>query len=141
VPDAVSTHAVENLLNTLRRFRAELLPELAIAGIVPNMVKLYRDELTQAHESALRELRDGLTGVWSEPVPIFKSAIKYDSAFGISAAEIDAVGKLRLAIADESVRDAFRSLAKEIEKEIQHHASRRSPAVSAKPGVRARSGR
>jgi cellulose biosynthesis protein BcsQ len=141
VPDSVSTHAVENLLYTLRQFRTELLPDLNVVGIVPNMVKFYRDDLVAAHESAMRQLRDGLTGVWMPPPPIFKSAIKHDSAFGISAAEIDAFGKLRLAIADEEIRDAFRALAKEIEKEIQHHASRRSPAVPAKPAARARSGR
>ena len=42
VPDPVSTRAVENLLRTLQRFRDELCPELAVLGVVPNMVRLTR---------------------------------------------------------------------------------------------------
>jgi chromosome partitioning protein len=141
VPDSISAHAVENLLYTLREFRDGLLPELAVAGIVPNMVKFRLGEPVEAHATALRDLRDALSGVWPEPVPIFKTGIRLDSAFGVSAAEMDTTGRLRLAVTDAAVAESFEALAKELDKETRRHASRRPAAVPAKLGARARSSR
>jgi cellulose biosynthesis protein BcsQ len=139
VPDSVSTHAVENLLYTLREFKHGLLPELAVLGVVPNMLRLRLGDPIEAHAAALRELRDALSGVWPEPVPIFQAGIKHDSAFGVSAAELDTNGKLRLAVSDGTIRESFQALAHELEKEVRRHASRRAATVPAKPGARARS--
>src|SRR5262245_5278472 len=137
IPDPVSTRAAENLLRTLKRFRDDLCPELAVLGIVPNMVRLYNGEPTRDQADALAELKAAVLEVWDDPVRIFETCIKQDSAFGKSAAEIDADGKVRLAVADASIGPAFRALAKEVEKEIRRHASRRPAAVPAKPGARA----
>lgn len=139
IPDSVSTHAVENLLYTLREFKDGLLPELGVIGIVPNMVKFRLGEPTEPHAAALSDLRNALSGVWPEPVPIFRSGIKHDTAFGVSAAELDTNGKLRLAVSDSNIQESFRALADELEKEIRRHASRRTATVPAKPGARARS--
>jgi cellulose biosynthesis protein BcsQ len=141
VPDPVSTRAAENLLRTLKRFRDELCPELAVLGVVPNMVRLINGEPIRDHADALAELKAAVLEVWDDPVPIFEACIKHDSAFGRSAAHIDADGKVRLAVSDSKIGPAFRALAKEVEKEIRRHASRRPAAVPAKPGARARSGR
>ena len=141
IPDPVSTRAVENLLRSLRRFRDELCPELAVLGIVPNMVRLIKGEPIRSHADALAELKEGVLQVWDDAIPIMESCIKHDSAFGVSAARIDADGKVRLAISDSVVGDAFQALARELEKEIRRHASRRAATVPAKPGARARSGR
>jgi cellulose biosynthesis protein BcsQ len=142
VPDPVSTRAVENLLRTLARFRDELCPELAVLGVVPNMVRFNNQgEPIRDHSDALSELKAAVAEVWDRPFPIFEACIKHDSAFGKSAAQIDADGKVRLAIADAKIGPAFLALGKELEKEIRRHASRRPAAVPAKPGARARSGR
>jgi cellulose biosynthesis protein BcsQ len=142
VPDPVSTRAVENLLRTLSRFRTELLPELAILGVVPNMVRLLKGEPVRDHAVALADLKAAISGVIpGESVPILDTCIKHDSAFGKSAAAIDADEKVRLAVADPEIGAAFDALARNLEKEIRRHASRRSPTVPAKPGARARSGR
>ncbi len=137
VPDPVSTRAVENLLRTFRRFRDELCPELAVLGVVPNMVRLLKGEPIRDHADALTELRGAVAGAWDEPFPVFESGIKHDAAFGKSAAALDADGKVRLAVADPEIRAAFRSLADELHKEIRRHASRRAATVPAKPGARA----
>ena len=138
VPDPVSTRAVENLLRTLRRFRDELLPELAVLGVVPNMVRLLKGEPIRDHALALADLKPALAASeWDEPVPVFESGIKHDSAFGKSAAALDADGTVRLAVADPEIGAAFRSLADELHKEIRRHASRRAATVPAKPGARA----
>jgi hypothetical protein len=76
--------------------------------------------------------------LWESPVPIFDAGIKYDAAFGESAAETEATGKPRLAICDADVKAVFRALAEELEGEIRN-ASRRAATVPAKPGARARS--
>jgi len=141
IPDPVSTRAVENLLRSLRRFREELCPELTVLGVVPNMVRLLKAEPIRPHADALAELKEGVLQVWDDPIPILESCIKHDSAFGVSAAHIDADGKVRLAISDSEVKEEFRALAQELEKEIRRHASRRTSAIPAKPGARARSGR
>lgn len=137
VPDPVSTRAVENLLRTLKRFRDELCPELAVLGVVPNMVRLLKGEPIRDQADALIGLKETLT-TWSDDrVPLFESVIKHDSAFGKSAAAIDADGTVRLAVADPEIGAAFRSLADEIHKEVRRHASRRAATVPAKPGARA----
>jgi cellulose biosynthesis protein BcsQ len=141
VPDPVSTRAAENLLRTVKRFRDELCPELTVLGVVPNMVRLLNGEPIRDHADALAELKAAVLEVWDEPIPIFDSCIKHDSAFGKAAAQMDTDGKVRLAVADPKIAPAFRALAKEIEKEIRRHASRRSATVPAKPAARARSGR
>lgn len=138
VPDPVSTRAVENLLRTLQRFRAELCPELSILGVVANMVRT-REGPIRDHADALAELKAGVLQVWDDPIPLFEAYIKYDSSFGKSAAAIDAGDKVRLAVADAEIGAAFAALAKELEKEIRRHASRRTAAVPAKPGAAARS--
>jgi cellulose biosynthesis protein BcsQ len=140
VPDPVSTRAVENLLRTLARFRAALLPDLAVVGIVPNMVRHYSGEMVRAQVDALGELKTMLPALWDPPVPILDAGIKQSAAFGEAAAETDAVGRPRLAVTDPDVREAFRALAEELEGEIGR-ASRRAATVPAKPGARARSGR
>ena len=139
VPDPVSTRAVENLLRTLKRFRDELCPDLAVLGVVPNMVRLLKGEPIRDHAIALAELKPAVAEVWDAPVPIFESTIKHDSAFGKAAAAIDADGTIRLAVSDPEIGAAFRALADELEKEIRQHASRRATTVPAKPGARARS--
>lgn len=141
VPDPVSTRAVENLLRTLKRFRDGLCPELAVLGVVPNMVRLLKGEPIQDQTLALADLKPALAGGWDDPVPVFESGIKHDSAFGKSAAALDADGKVRLAVANPEIGAAFRALADELHKEIRRHASRRAATVSAKSGARARSGR
>jgi len=141
VPDPVSTRAAENLLRTLQRFRAELCPEVAVLGVVPNMVRLHNGEPTRDHADALTELKAAVLEVWDEPIPILESCIKHDSAFGRAAAHIDTDGKVRLAVADPKVGPAFRALATELEREIRRHASRRAAAVLAGPRAPARSGR
>jgi cellulose biosynthesis protein BcsQ len=138
VPDPVSTRAVENLLRTLRRFRDELCPELAVLGVVPNMVRLLKGEPIRDHAVALAELKPALATVWDEPVPVFESGIKHDAAFGKSAAALDADGTVRLAVSDPDIGAAFQALGHELEKEVRRHASRRAAAVPAKPGARAR---
>ena len=138
VPDPVSTRAVENLLRTLRRFRDELCPELAVLGVVPNMVRLFKGEPIRDHADALAELKAAVAEVWDEPFPVFEAGIKHDSAFGKSAAALDADGTVRLAVSDPEIGAAFRALGNELEKEIRRHASRRAAAVPAKPGARAR---
>jgi cellulose biosynthesis protein BcsQ len=137
VPDSVSTRAVENLLRTLKRFRDELCPELAVLGVVPNMVRLLKGEPIRDQADALAELKATVIGMWSDPIPVFESGIKHDSAFGKSAAAIDANGTVRLAVADPEIGAAFRALADELHKEIRRHASRRAATVPAKPGARA----
>jgi cellulose biosynthesis protein BcsQ len=141
VPDAVSTRAVENLLRTLKQFRDTVLPELAILGVVPNMVRLLNEKPIQSHAAAIDDLKSLLPAVWDDPILVAKSVIKHDSKFGQLAAEMDASGKLKLAIANKEIQETFRSLAKELEKEMDRHASRHSPVVSAKSGARARSSR
>ncbi len=141
VPDPVSTRAVENLLTTLQGLRENLCPELRVLAVVPNMVRLHQDEPTRAHADALAELKAALLERWDEPIRITEACVKHDSAFGIAAAELDAGKKLRLAISDAKVAQCFAALAKELEKEINHHASRRSPAVPAKSASRAGSSR
>lgn len=142
VPDPVSTRAVENLLRTLKRFRDELCPELAVLGVVPNMVRFNNQrQPIRDHADALADLKAAVSEVWDEPFPVFEAYIKHDSAFGKSAAALDADGTVRLAVSDPAIGAAFRALADELEKEIRRHASRRAAAVPAKPGARARSGR
>jgi cellulose biosynthesis protein BcsQ len=141
VPDPVSTRAVENLLRTLKRFRDELCPDLAVLGVVPNMVRLLKGEPIRDHADALTELKAAVAEVWDEPFPVFEACIKHDSAFGKSAAAIDADGTVRLAVSDPEIGAAFQALAHELEKEVRRHASRRTATVPAKPGARARSGR
>ncbi|HEX3147721.1 MAG TPA: AAA family ATPase [Gemmataceae bacterium] len=136
VPDPVSTRAVENLLRTLARFREELLPELAILGVVPNMVRLHKGEPVRVQADALVELKTAIGQVWDEPVPIFDTCIKHDSSFSESAAMMDVSGKLKLAVSDSEVGAAFDALARNLEKEIRRHASRRSATVPAKLGAR-----
>ena len=136
VPDPVSTRAVENLLRTLQHFRAELCPELAVLGVVANMVRT-RNGPIRDHADALAELKAGVLQVWDDPIPLFESYIKHDSAFGKSAAAIDTDERLRLAVSDPEIGAAFRALAHELEKEIRRHASRRAATVPAKPGARA----
>ena len=140
IPDPVSTRAVENLLRTLARFKAALLPELAVLGIVPNVVRYYSGEMVRAQADALGELKLLLPTLWDAPVPILDAGIRQSAAFGEAAAETDAAGRPRLALTDPEVREAFRALAEELEGEIGR-ASRRAAAVPAKPGARARSGR
>lgn len=140
VPDAVSTHAAENLLHTLKEFKERLFPDLAVAGIVPNMVRFRSGEPIEAHAEALRDLRDAANGVWRPPPPVFAAGIKQDSGFGVSAAEIDESGTPRLAVADPELRDAFRALADELEEEVRN-ASRHPATVPAQPAARAGSGR
>ena len=140
IPDPVSTRAVENLLRTLARFRATVFPELAVLGIVPNMVRYYSGEMVRTQADALGELKSLLPALWDGPVPILDAGIKQSAAFGESAAETDATGRPRLAVTDPEVREAFRALAEELEEEIGR-ASRRAATVPAKPGARARSGR
>lgn len=137
VPDPVSTRAVENLLRTLRRFRDELCPELAVLGVVPNMVRLIKGEPVRDQADALTELKAAVAGGWDEPFPVFESGIKLDAAFGKSAAALDVNGKVRLAVSDPEIGAAFRALADELHKEIRRHASRRAATVPAKPGARA----
>lgn len=139
VPDPVSTRAVENLLRTLKRFRDELCPDLAVLGVVPNMVRLIKGEPIRDHAVALAELKPAVAEVWDDPIPLFESVIKHDSAFGKAAAALDADGTVRLAVSDPEIGAAFRALADELEKEIHRHASRRAATVPAKPGARARS--
>ena len=141
VPDPVSTRAVENLLRTLGRFRDDLCPDLAVLGVVPNMVRLWKGAPIQDQAEALTELKAAVAAVWDEPFPVFEACIKHDAAFGKSAAALDADGTVRLAVSDPEIGAAFRALADELEKEIRRHESRRTAAVPAKTGARARSGR
>jgi cellulose biosynthesis protein BcsQ len=141
VPDPLSTRAVENLLTTLQSLRDKLCPELRILAVVPNMVRVHQGEPIRAHADALVELKAAILERWDEPIRITEAFVKHDSAFGIAAAELDTGKKLRLAISDAKVAQCFDALARELEREMNHHASRRSPAVSAKPAARARSGR
>jgi cellulose biosynthesis protein BcsQ len=138
LPDPLSTRAVENLLRTLKRFRDELCPELTVLGVVPNMVRLLRGEPIRDQADALAELKAGVLEVWDEPVPVFGTCIKHDSAFGKSAAGLDADGTVRLAVADPEIGAAFQALAQEIEKEMRRHASPHSATIPAKSGARAR---
>ena len=138
VPDPVSTRAVENLLRTLARFRTSLLPDLAVLGVVPNMVRLYAGAPIRSQADALGELKTLLPALWEVPVPILEAGIKHDAAFGESAAAMDVAGKLKLAVADADIREAFRALAAELEEEVRR-ASRRAAVVPAKSGARARS--
>ncbi len=137
VPDALSTRAVENLLRTLKRFRENLLPELFILGIVPNMVRVRNSAPISDHAAALGELRD-LLPVWDNTAKITKAMIKHDTQFVESAAALDVGGKPKLAISNPDVRAGFEALARELEKEIDRHARDRSATVPAKPGPRAR---
>ena len=143
LPDAVSTRAVENLLRTLKQLQESFLPDLAVLAVVPNMVKLLKGKPILSHAKSLDELRILLNSgtAWEDRIPIAKSVIKQDSEFGQSAAAMDASGNPRLAIANEKIGDAFRALARELEKEIDRHESRRSEPVPPKSGARARSGR
>jgi cellulose biosynthesis protein BcsQ len=136
VPDPVSTRAVENLLTTLHGLRDSLCPELRILAVVPNMVRLHMGDPIRAHADALAELKAALLDRWDEPIPITDACVKHDSAFGLAAAELDAGKKLKLAIADDKVAECFTELAKELEREINHHASRRSPTVPGKSKAR-----
>src|SRR5688572_20120822 len=114
VPDPVSTRAVENLLRTLARFRDELCPELAVLGVIPNMVRFNNQGTPiRDHMDALSELKAAVAEVWDRPFPIFESGIKHDSAFGKSAAAIDVEENVRLAIADPKIAQVFQALAKE----------------------------
>lgn len=141
VPDPVSTRAVENLLTTLHGFRESLCPELRVLAVVPNMVRLHQDEPIRAHADSLAELKAALLERWDEPIPITDACVKHDSAFGLAASELDAGNKLTLAISNAKVAQCFNALARELEKEIQHHASRRPSAVPAKLAAGARGGR
>jgi cellulose biosynthesis protein BcsQ len=141
VPDPISTRAVENLLTTLRSFRDQLCPKLRVLAVVPNMVRIIRNEPMRAHADALVDLKAALLERWDEPIRITEACIKHDSAFGSAAAELDAGKKLRLAISDAAVAQCFSDLAQELLEEIREHESSRTPAVPAKPGPRARSSR
>ena len=129
-PDSLSTRAVENLLRTLKRLRS-VLPNLAVLAIVPNMVRLRNEAPIAAHRDAINSLRGLLAYVWPEEIPIVKSVIPHNSAFGESAAAIDTNNKARLAIADNDVKRHFRSLMKELEREIARHENRIAAAVPA----------
>lgn len=141
VPDPLSTRAAENLLTTLRSFRDVVCPHLKVLAVVPNMVRLHKDEPIRAHADALAELKEAILARWDEPIRIAEACIKHDSAFGLSAALLDSEQKLSLAIAEVKVAQCFDALAEELLQEIQHHESRRTPAVPAQSGARARSGR
>ena len=138
VPDAVSTRAVENLLRALARLRGVVCPDLALLGIVPNMVRTHAGALIQPHDAALVSLNElvGTGRVWPEPVPVLESVVPDSSAFVKTAAMLDAAGSLRLALRDAKVAEAFRSLAEELGQEIEHHASEHAPTVPPKPGPR-----
>jgi cellulose biosynthesis protein BcsQ len=140
VPDAVSTHAAENLLRALGRFKSDLLPELTPLALVPNMVRLWKDAPIQSHKDALIELKNALAAVWPDPVPVTAAVIKHDTAFGQAAAALDTTGEVQLAIEDEDIRLAFKALARELEKEIDRHARRRTPSVPDQSPAGARSG-
>ena len=140
LPDAVSTHAAENLLRALGRFKADLLPELTPLALVPNMVRLRSDAPIQAHKDALIELKSALAALWPEPVPVTAAVIKHDTAFGQAAAALDTRGEVELAIEDDAIRVAFKTLARELEKEIDRHARRRTPSVPDQSPAGARSG-
>jgi cellulose biosynthesis protein BcsQ len=141
IPDPVSTHAVENLLRTLDRLRPVVVPDLAVLGIVPNMVKWIKGGPRSDQAEALNELRAVLTGR-AEAVPITTAVIQTDVAYGKAAAALDAAetGALRLAVSDPDVKKQFQALARELGKEIDRHARRRTPPVPDQSPAGARSG-
>jgi len=138
VPDAVSTRAVENLLRSLARLRTTVCPNLALLGIVPNMVHVSSGKLIQAHDAALASVNElaVLGQLWPEPVPVFESTVPDSTAFVRTAAMLDSAGDLRLALRDSKVEAAFRALADELQEEMELHASRHSSPVPAKPSAR-----
>lgn len=131
VPDAVSIRAAENLLTTLQNLRQVVCPDLRVLAVVPNMVKIHSGKPTSAHADALGTLRQPLRERWHEPILVTESCIRYDSGFGLAAAELDAGDKLTLAVSDAAVAACFQKLAKELVKEMRHHESRRAATVPA----------
>jgi cellulose biosynthesis protein BcsQ len=138
VPDAVSTRAVENLLRSLARLRSTVCPDVGLLGIVPNMVRIISGTLIQPHDAALVSVKELAAAgrLWPEPVPVFEAMVPDNTAFVKTAAMLDSSGTLRLAFRDSKVEAAFRALAKELQEEVKHHASRHSSTVPAKPGAR-----
>jgi cellulose biosynthesis protein BcsQ len=131
VPDAVSIRAAENLLTTLQTLRQVVCPDLRVLAVVPNMVKFHSGKPTIAHANALGTLRQPLRERWHEPIHVAESCIRYDSGFGLAAAELDVGEALSLAISDGAVAACFQRLAKELLQEMRHHESRRASAVPA----------
>ena len=100
VPDAISVRAAENLLASLQTLREVICPNLRVLAVAPNMVKIHAGKPTSAHANALATLRIPLKSHehWHGPILVAESNIRYDSEFGLAAAELDAEEPLRLAI-------------------------------------------
>ena len=129
VLDELSTRPLPELLHTLRDLRANLLPNLAVLGVVANLTSIRAGNLIQQEAAVWEKMQYGLVGVWHKPIPLFKTKIPNKAIFGRAAGSLDG-GELELALNDVDIQKVFSQLLGEIEKEIRSHERLHAATVS-----------
>lgn len=110
MPSVQATARVPVLLRRIRAFRENVNPSIKVMGIINN--RTTRSELTSEEENRLSLLKDQCLDVWGEAVPQFGTFIRQSVEVRRAEDQRTPLGEADL------MRDAFRSLADEVESRL-----------------------
>lgn len=117
--DPVSAISAPNLLRKLRQLRDKnILPGLAVLGVVANRVQLRDGAPIKDQHSEWKELPKRCEVAWQAPVHFFESKIKQSAEFGKAA------HRHRFAAFSAELKPAFTDLMHELEKRVAHESKR-----------------
>jgi cellulose biosynthesis protein BcsQ len=133
--DELSAPSIDHLLKSLKRLRPTLLSNIQMIGIVSNKVKFLSENLIQAHQTIWDKLPAGKTKIWGDEVVVFDSKIPISHEIAKIGSSLDDVDDpiLELAIKFKPIREAFSTLASELDSHIEKvkkHESIHPTAIS-----------